>query len=66
MADYESGDSRNSIREACADLHRNRCFHSSLGMNQEGKEIEIKTLCNRQKTGKISTNSLSRELAQIV
>ena len=27
MADYESFDSRDGMREACADLDRNRCFH---------------------------------------
>ena len=63
LADYHSVDSRNSIRETCADLDRETfCFQSFLGLNQKGREIEIKTLCKHCERGKISTKSLNGKL----
>ena len=47
MADHESVDSRNGIRETCANLDRDQLFQLFSGLSQNGREIEIKTLCIR-------------------
>ena len=61
MADYESFDSRDGIREACVNLYR-PLFSSFSGLNQEGERARTKRCCKREETGKISTKSLNGEL----
>ena len=62
---HTAGASRVRTVSKPGDLCRPRqklLFPLLLGLNQEGTEIEIKTLCNRQETGKISTKSWSGRL----